>query len=338
MNKLIILALVAIVLVGCTQVPKMPNVTLPGTHANVSANTTPGIVPPVNQDQQGTQGQNASEGQNATQNATQQSAFNHYDLSIKDVSFNTSAPVVSFFTTMTVTVGYEGKLKPAKYQVTYYDNNELVQSKTIGPTPAPTEEETASFYWLPTSDGTHTLKVVVESLDGATPEDGPASNNQMEKQVTVLPIGVFDGTVGKEVTARFYRAQQFTVQNKIGIGTLFLYLKSDRTPKDVQMVVEIRKDSVDTPGAVVKTKYLSAKNINTLQWFPVSYGTNGLYLEQGKYWVVLYLAEDSPDNPQWMYTTDTYPGKSAVLDKTQSYGNIWSIDSGAFAFKISTSP
>ncbi|MFA5077081.1 MAG: CARDB domain-containing protein [Candidatus Micrarchaeia archaeon] len=335
MNKFVILALAAIMLVGCTQqVPKLPNVTIPGTtpSVNVTVNTS-GTTQTSGQGQQANQ--TDSTGQTGGQTV---SSFNHYDLFVKDVSFNTSAPVVSFFTTMTVKVGYEGKMKPAKYKITYYDNNDLVQSKTIL---APKEEESASFYWLPVSDGNHALRIVVETLDETTTEDGPASNNQVERSLGVLPIGVSGGSSGKEITTRFYRAQQFEVQNKIGIGAVSLYLKSDRMPKDVQLVVQLRRDDLGKPGIganILKTDYLSAKSIDAPQWFTISYGTNGLYLDQGKYWVVAYLAEDSPDSPQWINSATSYPGASAVLDKTEGYGNIWNSDSGSFAFEVSTSP
>lgn len=330
MKRILLVFAVALLLSGCTQ-PNVPNVTQPNvtvTLPNVTVtinNETLNITPPP---------------QNQTGNQTITppiSPYANYNLAIEGVGLN-NTPTVSFFSTLSVKVSYEGGKAPSKYKVTYYDNGNLVEAKTVT---SPSAEETVQFFWLPLSDGQHTLRMRVDSLDEVVTEDGPAADNEVQQSSDVQSIGLFDGDSGKEVSVRYWRAQQFIVQNKIGIGSISVYLRANERPDDVQIGLELRRDDFNKPGTKMKGNWLSATDIwvGAPQWLKVSYGTNGVYLEPGKYWIVLYLQESSANNPVWVRAdADAYAGKSAQLDKEEGYGNIWHDDTGDYAFKVSTLP
>lgn len=341
MKKFILITILIILLFGCigqvanSNNTSAPNITIPNVTVEVNNETlvevnneTLNITPPIIPDEKTNSETNSLTNETLSQYAT-------YDLSIKDIAFNVS-PILSFHTKLSVKVTYEGQSKPSRYKVTYYDNEMLRESKIVN---SPGPEETVVFFWLPFSDGKHVIKVVVESLDEVNLEDGPKSNNEFEKNLDVAPISFTSEETGKEISARYYRAQQFIVQNKIGIGSIAVYLKANERVDDVQMGLELRRDDFNKPGKVIRTSWLAAKDlwVGSPQWVTISYGVNGVYLEPGKYWIALYLAEDSVNKPVWIgASVDSYEGKSAILDKEEGYGNIWREDSGDFTFKVST--
>lgn len=337
MKRLLILVLAALLIFGCasqtTKTPAGGENASPGGGTTAPANTSGGTPPGGETTPSG--GETTPSGGTTTPPA--ESAFAAYDLAVKDVALNTSDLVVSYRQTATVTVDYEGKQKPTRYKVTFYDNGDLVATKTVD---APKSEEKVSFVFLPLEDTTHALKAKVELFDDEkVREDGPASNNEFSRSFDVSPIGMTSGDSGKEITTTLYQAQQFTVQNKIGIGTVWVYLKADSAPSDVQLLVELRDDSGGKPNKVLKTSRIDARSIGAPQWYALSYGLNSVFLTPGKYWVVMYLDEPSANKPVWIGTgSDSFEGNSATQDKSSGYGNIWNAAQGDSAFKVSTVP
>ncbi|VVB97959.1 Uncharacterised protein [uncultured archaeon] len=329
MKRFLVLLAIAVLLLGCTQPIAPGGGNQSGGHVTPS-NTTPGGSTP-NSSGSGTQTGNGTQ-----TNQPPASQFANYDLSIAQITLNTTQPTVSFFSGLNVEVKYDGMQKPSRYKVTYYDNGNLVETKTVA---SPSADEKVSFVWLPTTDGAHTINATVETYEEEKlKEDGPASNNGLSADFTVPPIMTVEGSDSLQFNSRFYRAQQFIVQNKIGIGTIAVDLKADQPIGDVPLIIELREDSGDKPATLLRTTTLSAKYLGSPQWYTISYGTNGVYLTKSKYWIVVYLGGDSENSPAWVTASGQYDGKSSVLDKSSGYGNVWSQQQGAFAFKVSTTP
>ncbi len=331
MKGLLLVLALGILVLGCTQqVPPAQNLSIPDAGAVMQTGETTNATMPSRGEETA-----APVSPEKIAQPPAESTYANYDLQIKDMILNTSTPTLSQYSTLSVKVAYEGKQKPSRYKVSYYDGTTLMESKTVN---VPQQTEIVNFNWLALSDGTHGLKAIVELFeDEKVIEDGPANNNAMEKQFEIMPIGTPAAAGGKEISKQFKRGQQFIVSNNIGIGRISIYLKADKKPDDVLLAVELRQDNFNKPGSAIKSSRISARDISAAQWYKFSYGLNGVFLTPGKYWIVVYLDEESANKPVWVSGSD-YDGKSAVLDTKEGYGNIWKEDSGNFAFRVSTTP
>ncbi|MBU0586160.1 hypothetical protein KJ780_01475 [Candidatus Micrarchaeota archaeon] len=336
-NKLFIATLLASLLfVGCVQVP--------GTGEPVTQNTSQ-IQPDINQtlplgpgpEISSTVGNETTNYlTNASVNTTnpEQPSYSTYDLSITGLSTSPD-PTISYYVTISVDVECKGKKKPAGYKISYYLNDEYIASQTVL---SPAEKELVEFQWFAVQDKEYTLKADVETFtDEQIAEEGPTSNNEMETTFTILPIETKPTSTGTDILADAYIAQQFTVGNTLSISSISLYLDAPFPPEDVQLVIELKKDSLNKPGTLLKTSRLSAMNIGSSpNWYKLSYGLNNVPLSAGKYWIIVYLEENCEHKPRWINAEGYSEGTGATAEIQTSSALEWNNFAEDFAFKVST--
>jgi hypothetical protein len=335
-NALALVMVLGILLVGCIQLndknPAANNSnfsTHPANNSSLPINTT------VNNGSGHIGANNTPAANNSTAPIKPVYNFKNYDASVTSLNVE-GTPVLSQISRVDATVEVAGNARPSAIVATLSDNGEIVDTKEIQ---NPSERESVQFSWMVYSEGTHTLKVECAGKDPAIAEDGTLSNNAKSGDYDAIPIGAFDAASAKDLSESTAYAQQFTVANKIGIGSLAVYLTAEKgAPQDVQIIIELRRDNLNTPGQVIVTRQLDARRITSDGWYPVTYGRNGYYLEPGKYWISIYLAEASSPAPQWGIISGN-AGATAHSPTTRIPPISWSQDSGyGYAFKVMSEP
>ncbi|MBS7633578.1 hypothetical protein KEJ15_08210 [Candidatus Bathyarchaeota archaeon] len=224
------------------------------------------------------------------------------DLTVTSITVTPEQLHAEEASTVTVTVKNIGRADVNVFTVRLSVNGVTLQTLTVeGLTVDQTR--TVTFSWIPTAQGTYTLKAVVDP-EGAV-EELVETNNELSTAVTVLPKLLPDLTV-----AFTSLPQQFTAGTQY---TITVTISNIGTASAGEFAVELRANNALVGTQTVSSLAAGASTTVTFSWTPASVGQYTLVATVDPENVVVELNENNNSATQTVTVVEAFPWMYVVI-------------------------